>query len=256
MARPSIICYADRRKSYSVRLAQAFAEGCGGSVALDWVPRDADIAVVHGLKDESQHLLRHHKVWYQIDHGYFGRLAYHRVTRNGLWTDGLGPPRHDRLEMFDIKFGKARVNRNGNLLAALQTPWAYSYYRLTTERWLSMVGRRMRRYSRRDVLIRYKSVGRFANQPPIQKQFPDCWLVAVHSSGSALDALAWGLPVLVTEQRYPAALLGTDYEHIEQPRYPSIEERRDLFARLAAQQWTVEEMASGQCWRELNDGDR
>jgi len=237
-----------------VRLCHAFAAGCGGEVVTDYIPREG-IAIIHGMAERQQQLMREVEDWYEIDHAYFGRMTYHRVTHRGLWTDGEGRADHERLRQFGIQFVQRKPVRNGDIILAAQSYAAYECVGLTMDGWLSDTTRLLRRNTHRSCLIRYKPIGRHRMLPPFKNVLASAWAVAVHSSGSALEALALGLPVVVTEPRFPAARLATDPKDIETPRRPSIEERADLFARLAAQQWNLDEMESGECWSQLQNGN-
>jgi len=250
---PSITCYADPKKAYSLQVCRAFAAGCGGEVVTDFVAREG-IAIIHGMADRQVQLMREVEDWYEIDHAYFGRMMFHRVTHQGLWSDGTGRADYDRLKRFGITVRTRKPVSRGDLILATQSTGAYTAFGMTQDEWLSDTRRELRRYSNRACLIRHKPIGTNRMLPPLINVLSSAWAVAVHSSGSAFEALALGLPVVVTEPRYPAARLATDPKDIETPRYPSHEERLDLFARLASQQWNLDEMESGDCWSELQNG--
>lgn len=254
MATPSITCYADPKKAYSLQVCRAFAAGCGGEVVTDYVPREG-IAIIHGMAERQQQLMREVEDWYEIDHAYFGRMRYHRVTHRALWSDGTGRADHDRLKQFGITVRTRKPVRRGDIVLAAQSTAAYECVGLTQDQWLSDTRREIRRHTNRACLIRHKPIGPNRMLPPLINVLSSAWAVAVHSSGSAFEAIALGLPVIVTEPRYPAARLATDLQDIETPRLPSHEERLDLFARLASQQWNLDEMESGDCWSELQNGN-
>ena len=247
-----ITCYADPRKSYSVRVAAAFAAGCGGEVALDFKLREG-VAVIVGMAEPQRALMRAAADWYHVDHGYFGRGAYYRVSHQALWTDGHGPPAHEKLERFGVRFS-GRVNGGPELLVCTQTPGAYAFERSTQDRWLADTVRALRAVSNRHPVIRHKPIGHLRSQPPVHELFPFVHALVCHSSCAALEALAHGVPVVVTST-FPACLLATELDKVETPFLPTVDARRDLFARIAAQQWNVDEMASGECWGQLH-GDR
>jgi len=188
--------------------------------------------------------------WYEIDHGYIGRGEYHRVTHRALYSASAAP-NYERLHRIGGEIIKTR-KLQGDVLLACQSNAAYDVDGLTLDRWLAHAAHQVRRYSKRFPLIRYKPIGEHRYQPALHRILPLMWIVVSHTSSAALQALAAAVPVIVTNKNFPAALLATTFEQIETPRLPSVEERRELFARLAAQQWTIEEMASGLCWRELH----
>lgn len=219
-------------------------------MVLDFEPRPG-IAVIHGMAVRQRRIMEAVEDWYEIDHGYFGRGDFHRVTHHALWTDGHGVADFPRLDRFHLKI-RPWIKRGGDVLLAAQTDAAYESDGMTRDIWLSNVTRSIRRYSRRFPLIRHKPIGPHRMQPPLCKVLPFMWCLVTHTSSAALEAIASGCPAIVTNEKFPAALLGTSFENIEKPFQPTADERRDLFARLAAQQWNLSEMASGQCWADLN----
>lgn len=219
-------------------------------MVLDFEPRPG-IAVIHGMAFRQRRIMQFADDWYEIDHGYLGRGDYHRVTHKALWTDGAGPADFRRLDRFNLTM-RPWAKRGGDVLLAVQTDAAYEMDGITRDRWISDASRNVRRYSRRHALIRYKPIGQHRFQPPLAKILPAMWAVVTHTSSAALEALAAGVPAIVTNPKFPAALLGTPFEKLEAPVMPSEEQRRDLFARLAAQQWNLEEMSSGKCWAHLH----
>lgn len=231
-------------------MCEAFAKGCGGTVVLDFEPRPG-IAVIHGMAFRQRRIMQFAGDWFEIDHGYLGRGDYHRVTHKALWTDGAGAPDHERLAHFKLAL-RPWGKRSGDVLLAAQTDAAYEMDGTTRDKWVSDASRAVRRCSKRHALIRYKPIGQHRLQPPLAKILPMIWALVTHTSSAALEALAAGVPAIVTNQRFPAALLGTTFENIETPNMPSAEARLDLFARLAAQQWNLDEMRSGKCWEALH----
>ena len=252
---PLITCYANPRKVYSRMVCEALAAGCGGTVAYDYVPREG-IAFVLGMDENARRLIRASEDWYQIDHGYFGRMNYFRITHRGLWTDGRGRADHKRLERLRLPIRIRKAFPLGDVVLAIQTPAMYQWYGLDSLQWVDETVARCQRHTHRAILLRHKPVRQYRNAVPFPELLRTAWAVVCHSSGAAIEALIEGVPVVVTEQAFPAARLGIAFGELERPRVPTVDERRDLFARLAAQQWSIDEMAAGITWRELNDGAR
>jgi hypothetical protein len=71
-----------------------------------------------------------------------------------------------------------------------------------------------------------------------------CW-----TSNAAVDALLAGFPVFCTAPCAAYRMGQTDLAKIECPFFPP--DREQWARNLAANQWTLNEMTSGQCWREL-----
>jgi len=188
--------------------------------------------------------------WYQVDHGYWRRGEYYRISHKRLWCDGLGEPNFARLDAIGVPVYPSRAGGR-HVLVAMQSPGFYDLWTGTTAGNFEIrMQSTIRKYTNRPIVFRHKSFGR-RRQPPIAHALRDAWLVVTHSSAVALDALAAGVPVIVTEPTFCAARLGTPWHRIEDPVRPTEDERRDLFARIAGHQWTLAEMRSGEVWERL-----
>jgi hypothetical protein len=105
----------------------------------------------------------------------------------------------------------------------------------------------LRQHTDREVRVRTKP-DRWTR--PISVDLAEAWAVVVYSSSAALDALVAGIPVFVLAPFAAAYRMGTpDLTQIETPVYP--DDRDPFFHSLAAQQWTLPELASGAAWRDL-----
>jgi antitoxin (DNA-binding transcriptional repressor) of toxin-antitoxin stability system len=249
----SVTCYADRKKQYSRDLCNALAEGCGGQVVLDQVPRPG-IAIISGMADWQRAIMQSPVVedWYEVDHGYWRRLEYHRIQHRKLWCDGLGEPDYARLDRLGVEIQPARKSGR-QVVIALQSPEFYARWTgLDLRHYTAKMVRQVRAATGRPVVLRHKPMGRLRRQPPLGEQLRNTWLLVTHSSAAALDALAAGVPVIVTEKTFCAARLATTFDRIENPYRPSQDERRELFARIAGHQYTLDEMRSGEAWERLS----
>jgi hypothetical protein len=221
-------------------------------VRTDW-ERQPGTALLFGQADQQLELMRTADDWYEADHAYFGRHRYFRVTHRATYTRGDGAPDFARLDALNLPIVDRKPRIGKHILITLQSGQYYSRWLGVTEnQFLDQVMQDLARVTKRHVVFRRKPIGKMRYQPHISTLLKDATCVVTHSSGTALDALQWGVPVCVLDDNYPAARLGTKLEDIDQAKCPSIDERRDLFARLAAQQWTETEMASGQAWAALN----
>ena len=244
----SIICYADQKKPYTIEVASAFARGCGGRVVIGFdKEEESDVTVVVGMGEGQKKIIARAKDWYEIDHGYIGRGTYYRVSHKSLWCDGRNEPDFKRLDVHRLSFRQDRALGRA-LLLALQSEGFYQRWAGTSrDGFIGRVRRETR--SRRTLIVREKPLGKARKyRVPLRQHLNMSWAVIVHSSAVALDALMDGLPIVVMEPTYCAARLATPLKMLEHPRLPSVDERRDLFARIAAAQWTIEEMKSGEAW--------
>jgi hypothetical protein len=188
--------------------------------------------------------------WYQVDHGYWRRGEYYRISHKRLWCDGRGQPDFARLDLLGVNVAPTRTGGR-HVLVAMQSPGFYQLWAGTSPVCFSeRITKKVRQHTDRPIVFRQKP-NRWGRLQPIEVALRDAWLVITHSSAVALDALAAGVPVIVTEATFCAARLGTLWEQIENPYRPTQDERRDLFARIAGHQWTLAEMRSGEVWERL-----
>lgn len=190
--------------------------------------------------------------WYEVDHGYWRRGEYHRISHRRLWCDGTGEPDYARLDRLGVQIRPARPSGR-DVLVALQSPQFYDrWVKISQQVFVQNVQRRLRAVTRRPIVLRHKPLGRRTRQPPLSNALANAWIVVTHSSAVALEALAAGVPVIVTEPTFCAARLGTPWHRLENPYRPTQDERRELFARIACHQWTLAEMRSGEIWERLS----
>jgi hypothetical protein len=230
---------------------QAFANGCEGSLIADpKVLFDGDVAMfghpqLMRLLAEAQ---KQGRTWYYGDKAYFGRGLYYRVTKNAYMHDTVGEPDFYRLKALDLTF---HPWKNGSDI--LICPQSDVYFRLkgtTQKEWVNNTVRKIRQFSDRKIRFQYKS-----SIKPTEKEFrrslQDVWAVAVHSSMAGVQAVVHGVPCFATDPNSTAARFGsTDFSLIESPAKP--ENREQMAAVLANNQWTISEINSGLAWSKLN----
>lgn len=246
-----ILCYAEPEKGYSKKLCRAFAQGCGGTMDVSTQYKGGP-AFVSGLGDWQKSIIQQAgaAAWWQADHGYFGRGQFYRITRRKLWHDGRGEPDYMRLGRHALTFEPARKTGTDVLFVGQSDGFYRRWTDHPLEAYISALRAVVRGVSDRKIIVRRKPIHGHT-EPPLDEHLAKAWIVITHSSAIALQALARGIPVVVGDPTYPAARLATEIENIESPRFPDPDEVRNLFAVLAAQQWTIAECAHGVAWSAL-----
>jgi hypothetical protein len=90
----------------------------------------------------------------------------------------------------------------------------------------------------------------FDRLTPIDKLLNGAHCVITHHSNVGSDAIIAGVPVFTKHgAALPMGLLDTELARIEDPAYP--DGREQWAANLAYCQWTLQEMASGKCWKHM-----
>lgn len=243
----SVTCYFAKGGN-GKRVAPAFALGCGGRAQRAgqyWYGPSA----IYGVKESTYLIWRNIKSarqpWWYIDNAYFGRGEYFRITRDAIQPDGTGEPDWDRWRSFNIPVRGWR-NKGDHILVCEQSD---DFMRLTCgidrDQWRAKVKRVLSEHTDRPIIWRKKD-----DPSPIRDFMRRCHAVVTHTSNSAVDAVLAGVPVFLTGPSAARAVGCTDLTKIETPLTPDGVER--WAAVLAGQQWTLDEMRSGQAWSALN----
>lgn len=234
----------------------AFAKGCGGKVVTDRRLREGPVALWGSplLWPLLQQTRAENRTWYYGDKGYYGRGEYYRITRNAFMHDGIGDYPPDRFRRFGLQMQPwvtaAPWRATRHIVICPNSPAHFSLFGLTVEQWLGETIATLSQHTDRPIRVRWKSrqqVRSFADD------LQGAWAVVVWSSNAAVEAIVAGVPVFVLAPHAAAYRMGSqDLSQIERPRTPSDAERQRFLFALAYQQWALEEIASGQAWRELN----
>lgn len=249
-----VTCYAERQKSKSVRLIEAFAAGCGGRVsdvgARELAPGPA---AFYGVRASFAHLIDQARAdgrdWWLIDNSYFdvARERQFRITRNAMQCDGLqacwSGKGAARLAALGITVKPWRENGDHVLIC----PQSAEYMALVgwSGSWIESVSAELRRHTSRPLRIRGKR-----DERPLAEDLRGAWALVTHSSAAAVEALLAGVPVLCTG-RCVGRWMGTgDLSLVEDPPMP--ERREEWAAVLAENQWSEAEMRDGTAWGDLN----
>lgn len=191
---------------------------------------------------------------YLVDNGYLrpGHFhGYYRITKNSFQHSGYGRLDYKRWKALGLQIKPWRLDGDYILIPA-PPPDYNKAWRFDGDAWLRTVKSKIHGRTSREIIITYKPE-LDPRCPPDQKPFgellKDAWAVITHDSGCALDALLAGVPVFTTGVT-PAARCGAgDLKDIERPRY--CDDREEMFAVIAGQQWTLAEMERGLPWKTL-----
>ena len=230
-------------------VGKAFSEGCGGEIIQiaklqmvasigAGVPRIASYGILRGGGDG----IKRARDYWHIDHGYFLRSTlpemydgYYRITHNNLWHNGEGNYPSDRFDSFNINLKDWR--KTGEHIVVVP-PSEYMEEFLGLEGWLKNTIAELKKYTDRKIVVSSK----YDN--PIESALPKAWALVTDHSNSGIDALIEGIPVIFTNS---ARKLGS-VENIENPPM-----NREFFKNLSYQQWTLEEIRSGEAWDYVGD---
>ena len=83
----------------------------------------------------------------------------------------------------------------------------------------------------------------------IEKDFKNCFCAVSYSSGSTVDAVLAGVPVLATDPGNMAWDVSTHELNKIESRY--LGDRLEWMQKISMCQWSMEEFENGECWNHI-----
>lgn len=240
--------YSSGLDGTSPRWCRAFAKGCGGQVQGDDTLQPGAVAMFGHQRLEP--MLRQAqaagRTWYYGDHAYFGRGQFYRCTRSAMQHAGLeGDADPRRFSRFGIPIKPWRASGSHIVLC----PNSQSFLdRYGASNWVSETIAALAALTDRKIVLRWKSHG---ERHPLARDLVDAWAVVTFTSNSAVEAILAGIPAICTAPCAGASMGSASLAAIEAPAMP--DGRLEWAARLANNQWTLEEMAAGLTWRAIGE---
>lgn len=251
--------YPQPGKHRSCKILEPFCRGAGGflcansRLVMDTAAAFYGIVGIERLFYQAQRRVSQRGAdFYYLDNSYFdaGRWVYFRASRNALQRAAEGP-NFDRLEALGISVKPWR--RGGDhILVVEQSDYFMRYlagYSGGVSEWRSAVRSAIAKHTDREIRIRPWKRDKVQASASLAADLEGAWAVVTHASAAANEALLAGIPVFLTGESVALELGSGDLSEIESPRRP--DGREEWAARLAASQWTLEEMRAGMAWRAL-----
>lgn len=246
----TVMTYAGAMTGTAPKWAQAFAKGCGGEWQLGG-PLRAGAVAMFGHPDLEPMLWgaqAEGRTWYYGDHAYFGRGRFYRCTRNAMQHGGReGDADPQRFLSFGIPVKPWRKSGSHIVLCPNSESFLSRY---GVPNWVDETVAALKAVTDRKIVLRWKAR---ADRHPLAADLVDAWAVVTFTSNSAVEAVLAGVPAVCTAPCAGAAMSGTNLHEIEAPVMP--DGRLAWAARLANNQWTLEEMAAGRLWRAIGEGN-
>lgn len=222
------------------KFAAAFAAGCHGQVVEKYA---GGTWAGFGSPDTWAGLMaarRMREDFLYGDHGYFGRGVFYRVTRNAFQHNGKGAYDMDRLRPFHEAALPWKSGRD--IIVCPQSDGHHQ--RFHAKNWMDETMAVLQSVSDRKIIVRTKATRR-----PIQADLDDAWCVVTHSSACAIHGIMAGVPAICTADGAASLMSGSDPFNVEYPYRP--DGRMEWAATLAANQWTLDEIKQGKCWKAI-----
>lgn len=228
----------------------------------DW----ADIVVNVGIRNYSRLIQETYveagKHFLILDEGYFGD-GYIRAS-----IDALQPHAYfqmyqrpdDRLKPFNIKLSPSRRARNIVVVSsspkyAIWHGFNAKHGRDPLSSWGAMIVQKIQ--SRTNINVVYRPHPLQPNVPSslpvqisrrnLQEELMDAWAVVTYGSRVEIPAIIAGVPIFVMEDGIGRSL-SKNLRYINDPLYPSDEQRINFLSNVTYVQWTLGELENGTAW--------
>lgn len=249
-----ITAYPMFGKSKSLEICRAFVAGCGGIVAKDARQLLDGPAFFYGVNESNLHLWRQaekdlRRDYFYADNSYFdkSRQQYFRVTRNRLQHSGSGQSDGTRFAALGIPISPWKTDGTHIVVC----PQSAAFMRDVVGRpddWLEVTLLTLRHVTSRPLLVRQWERDKTSLAATLAHDLERAYALVTWSSAAAVSALLAGVPVIVSD-RCAAFRLSGSFQAIEYLPRPT---RETWAGVLADNQWTLNEMRSGEAWAKLN----
>lgn len=236
----------------------------------------ADIVIFVGVKSRRMFAdcTAQGKVPLLIDKGYFGRGEYYRMSLGAYQPPDLMKKCADGLRFRKVMPGGIQPQgRSGHAVMYCGSSQKYcNFHELGDNNdYAAKICAEIRQHWDGPIIYRPKpswwaktKAGERREVPPgtvlsgSEEQFVKvmsrCHAIVTHGSNGAAEALAFGLPVVMTSEEGVSpvwSLCEHEMTNIEYPFRPKVEDIQHVLFAMAHYQFTVAEMASGLAWSEI-----
>lgn len=254
----------------------AFAQGCGAKIITDGVLRPGNVALwgEHKWFKTLHKAIAEGRTWYYGDHAYFGRGVYFRVTMNALQCDGMFSTEGERAELArarfeevsstlrankihdEIKIGPPVFDPKGFVMVCPPSEPLSERSGFRQEEWTAMAVATIKAsMPGRHIEIRQKpKVNR--TPAPFLQAMQGAFCAVTYTSNIVTEALLGGYPCVWSGDHPADALYPEGKPTIEGLganfyRLPEADTLRAWAGELCLNQWTLAEIARGDCWRAI-----
>lgn len=251
---PTIKCYTTEHYISKIVMS-AFAQGCNGQRVPPTRLLSGDAALYGILRGTGEIIKECEKVgrtYWHLDHGYFNSghfEGYYRVTKNGQQYIKSGEYSSDRWDKQNIELQPWKKEGSHIVLCPLSRHVAH-YLGIDSHKWLKETEAKLKENTDREIVIKPKD-----DVMSLEQVLHGAHAIVAYNSNALVDAIILGIPGFSTapftalpSSTYP--LGNTSLDNIENPEY---RDREQWVYNLAYQQFTLNEMRTGEAWRILNE---
>jgi hypothetical protein len=239
----SVRCYPQPGKAKSRLVLEALAAGT--PPGADGVPAFFGVVGIEGVWQEA----RSRGEYLYLDNAFLDscRGTHFRVGVNALQTVAKQPNWDRRAQ---LKLGIEPWRRDGrHIVVAAQSAHFMEHvagWPGGVTAWQLHVLESLNQHTDRPIIVRHWSRDKGERAKTLRQDLDGAWALVTHMSAAATEAVLAGIPVFTTGACAAREMGLSELEKIENPRRP--DGRQEWAARLAASQWTLEELAAGD-WR-------
>lgn len=236
----------------------------------------ADVSIVLGVKSNSKDILNDHlladKNIIFIDKGYVRirspdpmlPVEYYRFSVNGFQPTHYFQSRKrkdDRWRVFNIDLSPMEFEGEHIVFAGSSAKYSRFFKMPDPTEYATEIFKSIRERSLREVVYRPKPSWKGAvpiegtvfssNRRKLYKELEGAYALVTHGSNACFDAMIKGIPTFVLGDGITKSISKHSIEDINNPYYPSDDERYQLCCDLSHCQWNPKEMATGEAWKNL-----
>ena len=205
----------------------------------------------YGYRRGTGELLKKVKNFFYIDHGYFLQSkrkfvknkvhkidlkGYFRIVYNDYWHDGSGNKPNDRFKKLGINLKD--IKKDGSyIILSEPVPEAISFYNL--DNWKENTTKKLEKYTDRELIFHSRR-----SEVKLEELLKNAWAFVSDHSSAGLKAMIQGVPSYFTN---PTLSKIGSIENIENHIIDY-----SIFNNLAYEQWTIDEIFSGEAWNYLS----
>lgn len=248
----SVCCYPQPGKAKSLRVLEAFAQGCGGDVmhahARHLESRDAAFYGCVGI-EHLLHEAQQRGGWWYGDNAFLDRSreTFFRFSQNEFQISRLATPDHARLKALDVVVKPWR--KDGRHIVVAEQSEHFLTLSGAHKDWLAHTTEWLGYYTDRPLRIRKWMSNKGKASASLAQDLNGAWALVTHMSAAAVEAVIAGIPVYVTGRCAASPMASGALSDLYRPLYP--DNRIEWLAGLAGRQWTLDEYRDGTAWRTL-----
>lgn len=236
--------YMAENELTSPRFCEAFAIGSKGEIVKHYTPGPW---AGFGSPQVWHTLIRAMKEghdFYYGDHAYFGRGKFYRVTKNRFQHTGIGKGDMRRLARF---YDTVKRWQKGGRHIVLCPQSDNHHERFGELRWAQRVRETLAQFTDRPIVQRKKK-----DEKPLIEDLQGAHCLITHTSNAAVEAILNGIPAICTGDCAASIMSLSDPANVEKPFYPDYD-RLQWASVLASNQFTLDELRTGECWKVVNN---